>query len=310
MDATPFFSIILPTYNRARVLDRAIESVREQTVSSWELLVVDDGSTDHTEAVVAAYDDRRVRYICHEDNRHVAAARNTGIAHAHGTYICFLDSDDRYLPNHLAVLREEIERAPTPQALFYTLAIIDSASTTEKQAPPTCTETTPVLIGENPETPAICIHSDILEKYKFIDQIKVHSDAELWGRIAAAYPVYQIREHTVVRHMEEEDRIGKYTLDGLHELTKTYTLIWESRDDICHIPKQDWRRKMSTIYQGMVYQYHTEAPLRSIYYGIRAMAVRPLLLTDRTLWRFILSAVKNWVRKAGQVTLAPRNDKP
>lgn len=98
-------SIIIPTYNRAERLKDAIESVRTQTYVNWELIIVDDGSTDNTEGVVRSFDDRRIYYI-KQDNRGVSAARNTGISKARGKLIAFLDSDDRWSPSKLEVQKD------------------------------------------------------------------------------------------------------------------------------------------------------------------------------------------------------------
>ena len=97
----PFFSIILPTFNRAHLLKRALDSVLAQSFADWELLIVDDGSNDDTREVVQDYLlDPRVSYSF-EVNSGPAMARNRGIASAHGEYITFIDSDDEYLPEHL-----------------------------------------------------------------------------------------------------------------------------------------------------------------------------------------------------------------
>ena len=86
------FSIIIPTYNRAAFLPKAIESVLAQTYTDWELIVVDDGSTDNTREVVAQYNDERIIYI-YQENAERSAARNNGISQAKGDFICFMDSD-------------------------------------------------------------------------------------------------------------------------------------------------------------------------------------------------------------------------
>ncbi|PSP18272.1 glycosyl transferase family 2, partial [Halobacteriales archaeon QH_10_67_13] len=92
----PRVSVVVPTYNRATELPRALESVLQQTYRDLELLVVDDGSTDETRSVLAAIDDPRLRVITHETNRGANVARNTGIEHADGELIAFLDSDDEW----------------------------------------------------------------------------------------------------------------------------------------------------------------------------------------------------------------------
>ena len=97
----PEVSIILPAYNRVDVIGRAIASIVRQTHQDWELLVIDDGSTDGTVDRLAGVD-RRIRFL-RQDNQGVAAARNTGLAHAHGRFIAFMDSDDEWRPAFLAL---------------------------------------------------------------------------------------------------------------------------------------------------------------------------------------------------------------
>ena len=99
--AAPLVSVILPGYNRARTLPKAMQSVLVQNYANLELIVVDDASSDDTAAVVAACPDPRVRYLRHERNQGAAAARNTGLAVARGEIIAFQDSDDEWLLDKL-----------------------------------------------------------------------------------------------------------------------------------------------------------------------------------------------------------------
>ncbi len=98
----PEISIILPTFNRARHLENAVESVLSQTFGNWELIIVDDGSSDSTFDILDPYIRRfhNIRYMKH-NNRKVALSRNAGIQASFGRYITFLDSDDHYLADHL-----------------------------------------------------------------------------------------------------------------------------------------------------------------------------------------------------------------
>jgi GT2 family glycosyltransferase len=107
---TPAVSIILPAYNRRHVIGRAIDSVVAQSFQDWELIVVDDGSTDGTDEVMDR-SDPRIRLI-HQSNRGAAAARNHGIAEARGQFIAFLDSDDEWLPHFLKLTHEYLSRHP------------------------------------------------------------------------------------------------------------------------------------------------------------------------------------------------------
>ena len=96
----PSISVILNTYNRAAVLPRAVESVLAQTYDDFELVIVDDGSTDHTPLVIAQFDDRRVRYV-RQANAGLSRARNFGVASSSGRYVTYLDDDDEVLPGWL-----------------------------------------------------------------------------------------------------------------------------------------------------------------------------------------------------------------
>ena len=95
-------SVLMPTLNRAHLLPRAITSVLGQSHDDWELIIVDDGSTDDTPDVVRSFDDRRLIYLPLADNVGVSAARNVGLGRASGDYVAFLDSDDEFDPGKLA----------------------------------------------------------------------------------------------------------------------------------------------------------------------------------------------------------------
>ena len=119
MGDTPKITVIIPTYNRAALLPRAVNSVLAQTCQDFELLIVDDGSADDTPAVIAAFDDPRVRSLRHDVNRRLAAARNTGITHARGEYLAFLDDDDEFTADSIASRLAALEAASQDTALVY-----------------------------------------------------------------------------------------------------------------------------------------------------------------------------------------------
>jgi len=112
-DIQPAVSIILPTFDRAPHLTDAIDSVLAQSFTDWELIVVDDGSSDETFAVVDAYlcQHPNIRYLKHR-NRKTALSRNAGIQASFGRYVTFLDSDDRYLGGHLESRFRMLESMP------------------------------------------------------------------------------------------------------------------------------------------------------------------------------------------------------
>ena len=105
------FSVIIPLYNKSASIKRAIESVLNQTFQEFELIVVNDGSTDNSAAIVAEFQDSRIHLI-HQQNGGVSKARNTGIANARNKYLTFLDADDEYLPECLQTFQKLIAAYP------------------------------------------------------------------------------------------------------------------------------------------------------------------------------------------------------
>lgn len=125
--SSPFFSIILPTYNRAHLLDRALESVLAQHEQEWELLIADDGSTDGTWASLCDWVRRDDRVRCwRHSNRGQASSRNAMLQHVRGKWVVFLDSDDEFLPQHLALRRAAIDADPSVEMWISPMRIVGS----------------------------------------------------------------------------------------------------------------------------------------------------------------------------------------
>jgi len=102
-------SIVIPTYNRAPDLKRALKSVIEQTWQDWECLIVDNNSTDNTDEIIQEFNDTRIKLFKIKNNGIIAASRNKAIQEARGEYIAFLDSDDWWMPNKLEVSLEYLD---------------------------------------------------------------------------------------------------------------------------------------------------------------------------------------------------------
>ena len=103
IEGKPKVSIIIPTFNRGSFLDRTVKSIQSQTIKDWELLVVDDGSTDNTREIVENFikNDNRIKYFYQKNCGCPSGPRNLGIEKACGEYVAFLDSDDEWLPTKL-----------------------------------------------------------------------------------------------------------------------------------------------------------------------------------------------------------------
>ena len=200
----PLFSIVIPTYNRAEFIGKAIQSVKDQLFNDWELIVVDDGSTDNTKEVVFSFNDNRIKYV-YQKNQERSIARNRGIKEAKGEYICFLDSDDWYLQNHLVELRKNIIKRSHPVAFFYIGQYFYKKDSFHQKKLPN-------EMGDNPVEhvlfytiypTSVCIHKDIFNKFLFETYLIPTEDMGLWMQIAANYPIYQINKFTCVVNIHE-----------------------------------------------------------------------------------------------------------
>lgn len=199
------FSIVIPTYNRAAFLSKTIESVLAQTHTDWEMIVVDDGSTDNTKEIVAQYNDERITYI-YQKNAERSAARNNGISCAKGDYICFLDSDNLMLPNRLQSIAETI----TKTACYFTDIEYRNdekgTSVLKKGRKYPFPMDVDMLIQNIIATPQICCARGILQKHQFNPQLSIGEDMELLFRITAEYPLIYLPNQPTVVEVEHEGR--------------------------------------------------------------------------------------------------------
>ncbi|MDA3883100.1 MAG: glycosyltransferase family 2 protein [Bacteroidales bacterium] len=249
------FSIIIPTYNRFHILPRTIASVLAQTYTDWECIIVDDGSTDETKNLIDLYDDPRIRYV-YQENAERSAARNNGIRQAQGEYICFLDSDDEYLPEHLEVLHTFIEKKNRAEALFFTHAEFHQNNSIKKHEFPILKKEHKIeYLLDNPIIPArICIHNNILKKIQFREDIVIVEDQVLWATIAMYFPVYQIKAFTVRYHLHDENSVNQekncFTprLQGLQK-------FFAQKDAQQYIPTSKGNQMLSDCYFGIARYY-------------------------------------------------------
>jgi glycosyltransferase involved in cell wall biosynthesis len=181
----------MAAYNHAGYIAQAITSVLAQSWQNLELIVVDDGSTDHTREVVTSLDDPRVRYI-YQENQGQGGARNTGIAHARGEYVCFLDDDDLWLPNCLETVMTVLQPRPEVGALYAACQVIDGEGNYLPQimsrvvAPERMYDTL-VEGGWFPPL-VVTVRKSVLDDVGPLDpSLRGNDDWELWLRVAHKY---------------------------------------------------------------------------------------------------------------------------
>lgn len=236
-----FFSIIMPLYNKAPYVRKAVESVVRQTFADWELIVVDDGSDDGGAELVKAFSDTRIRMI-RQENMGVSMARNNGVAVAQSDYLCFLDADDWWDNGYLEALHGLIARhpdtgiystvyylvkngqqyqAPIGVAADFTEGIIDYCSVYAK------TLCMPVFIG------ATCVPRRIFDEQQgFNRQLSLGEDFDLWLRIAQKHPVVLLNQPLAYYNQDGDPR--HRAIHRLHD--PSHHVLWnlqemEARED-------------------------------------------------------------------------------
>ena len=224
----PYFSIIIPTYNREKIIHKTIESVISQSYNNWELLVIDDGSKDNTKKVVNQYvvKDKRIKYI-YQNNAERSVARNNGIKHASGNWICFLDSDDAFKKNHLESIHERIKvnQKEKKTISFYvtgqeTINTMTGERTIFNNKIPK--KDIPYFFANGSVVPGrVWISRKILDKHKFDESIVIVEDTDLWFRLSCHYQCEYIDEPTFTYYVHDNNSINirnnvyKTRLDGL-----------------------------------------------------------------------------------------------
>lgn len=208
-EKNPTVSVIIPTYNRAHLVGRAIQSGLNQTYQDFEIIVVDDGSTDNTEEVVKSFNDPRIRYIMHEKNRGGSAARNTGVRAARGKYIAFLDSDDEWLPHKLWKQVEAFENLPADFGLIYTRVCYKNPEgrVTYGPLPRAYGFVFPQLLKGNVigTCSSVIVKQKVFSKVGLFDEhLPARQDLDMWLRISRHYKVFPLREVLTVCYVHEE----------------------------------------------------------------------------------------------------------
>jgi glycosyltransferase involved in cell wall biosynthesis len=242
----PEVSVIIPTYNRANVLSRAVKSVLNQVYRDFEIIVVDDGSTDNTEQVARAFDKQQVKYVRHEKNMGPAAARNTGIGHATGKYIAFQDSDDEWFPQKLGRQVQVFETASDRVGAVYT-GFWRIRNSSRKYEPRNREKLEgdihrELLRGNFLGTPTILIKEECFRSAGLFDEKLFHlEDWEAWLRISTDYEFRVIDEGLVVAYeMADSASRNLSTLIEAHEyILGKHCEMFRMHPDI-HAEEQYW----------------------------------------------------------------------
>ena len=182
--------MIIPTYNRWPLVKEAINSVLKQSFSDFEVIVVDDGSTDNTREEIEAIKDPRIRYF-YKENYGVSTARNLGLAKSTGQYICFLDSDDLWPEHYLQIMIGKLEKKTEYGAAYSARTVLYSDGKSIKQCDPKRSKsgwiTKNLFIHKRlapVHTSGTCFLKNVLQGFSFDEALRNGQDTDAWLRLS------------------------------------------------------------------------------------------------------------------------------
>ncbi|HEX9018010.1 MAG TPA: glycosyltransferase [Anaerolineaceae bacterium] len=256
----PLISVIIPAYNQAAYLREAVDSVLAQTCGDFELVVVDDGSTDETPQVLDGYHDPRVRVV-RQPNAGLSAARNTGIRESSAPLVTLLDSDDFFFPEKLALLSDYIASHPEIGMVSGGTLLVDRQSQPLREARKFQVRLDlPTLLMGNPFTPsAVMFRREWLERAGVFDEsLRACEDWDLWVRFAYAGCRMAWVEQTVVAYRyhsgqmtRESERMRKALMAVLGKFFRQTNLSAEVQG--CKDPAY-----ASALVTAAAYAYHAQ----------------------------------------------------
>lgn len=331
IEKSPLVSIILPTYNRANLLPRAIESILSQDYQNFEIILVDDGSTDDTSNILSNLNHNRIIPIRIDHNQGIGNARHTGVTQANGDFIAFLDSDDTWLPGKLSMQVEAFGAFPQVEFIFGNYWNINQMQRTKllgfSQTAKSMQRMKVKLLSEKLDlwqildgyveaildanffaTPTVMFRRDILNKVgNFNRTLNGSEDFEFWWRSALIGVVMAYTKHTLIERYKDKDSLTAQTIPFTTRRLITLdicqqTAMKNNRPDLIkHLDHSRLRNWTGLIY---AHALHGERPQainafqHSLHYGVSSEA-----------WIYLLAALAgpriiNWVKRGKKMVSA------
>ena len=278
---SPAFSVIMAAHDNAATIGAAIESVQHQTRSDWELIVVDDGSTDGTADVAEAFADPRIRVVRQPENRGPGATRNHGISLAQAPLICPLDSDDLWLPEYLETMAYTLDSDPTAAVACSDAWVFDEGTSRVRKTSAVAMQQPPEPMPDDPQTFLVELlrrnfvyysvaarRETLLAVGGYDERLWVGEDWELWLRLAAAHHRFVFVPRLLGLHRK---RAGS--------LTSTSDRLLAGRYEVYSVVADDW--DTSPEIRELALTMRRERELRNRRRAAAAASVGPLATLRR-----------------------------
>jgi glycosyltransferase involved in cell wall biosynthesis len=299
MKAEPFISVIIPCHNRASMVGKTIHSLQRQDYNNYEIIVVDDGSTDNTQQVVTGMANERTKYF-KKVNGERAAARNYGARLAKGVYLNFFDSDDIALPNHLSEAVKLISEKEEPEWLHLGYKWADSEGKVfkieNKFAGQFLNNT--IADGNQLSCNGVFVRKNVFLQHLFNEDkaLAGSEDYELWLRLAARYPLHYTNVVTSVITDHKSLKVRKTNDKTLvRRLKLLLYYLQQDKEVMIYYKKQFHKIKMDS--HSYIALYLAEQPsykLKSIYYMLVAISNSLRYAVKRRFYATIKKILFQW----------------
>jgi glycosyltransferase involved in cell wall biosynthesis len=305
------FSIIIPTFNRANLIEIAINSVIKQSYSNWELIIVDNGSTDNTKEIIAKIEDKRINYI-YTSIKGRSKARNLGLNQAKGGYIAFLDDDDYYYEEFLQKFCSEIINRNKALGIYMCNQDEETKSgdIVKGQTIDYANNKTRVLFEYCNNFQPFCTSKEILQKEKFNPKFELGEDFHILFRILLQYPLFYIPKSLCVYKSHDEMTMehefkSELFLKLPNNRLDTLEDLFQNHKDL--IKSNEIERFLVNRYNKVIYFYSSMGlKLKKYGYSVRNLKKLKIRSSDilryfyyissilvRTPYFYIISKLKN-----------------
>ena len=282
MSTKPFFSIVIPTYNRCELVKKCILSIQYQTFKDWECIVINDGSTDNTHIEIADFikSDSRIKLI-NQLNSERAISRNNGAKIAKGEYLIFIDSDDSFEKEHLLNLNQLILAEDQINDMYFTngkyLNIDHSQELIFKKTIPS-----PIPLEfflSNSVVPArVCLHHTIFNTYSFDPSTIIVEDTVLWTEILATHRVKYLPLTSVIYHLHENNSVNIEKYNAYLQRLNGLKVLFYKKNVGNKITSATKRKHLNRCYYGIAdYYSHQNKKIKSIYWILKSIITYPEL---------------------------------
>ena len=277
----PFFSIIIPLYNREKTISRAIESILNQTFQYFEIIVIDDCSNDHSLEIVHKLKvlDARIKCFKNEINQERCISRNKGIQIALGKYICFLDSDDYHLPIHLETFYHKILEEKEPKAFLFTSAWNETEDgiRTERICPEIGTMNLyHYFLNYTVNPQRWCVEQSVVRSILFDPEIVICEDLDFSLRtVQAGIQIIQIPLQTTV-YVASADSFTHGDSQKWEKELFYLKRIFSKSNLKKSLPSEDVKRLLSMCYYHLSSKSHRSQQRRkTIYFALKSLFLFP-----------------------------------